>query len=128
MNLPVLKSLILFHIKTLFERRSQVLLRLSMGALLFGFFSNKASAEVNASVTGGGYHSVLLKRDGSLWGTGFNGSGQLGYGWGIDTKVFTEAVSADVTAIAAGHRHTLFLKSDGSLWAMGKNKSKNKEY
>ena len=87
-----------FPLSIIFNIRFLLCLYLYPLFFLWGMLEIKA--EVNASVTGGGFHSVLLKRDGSLWGTGGGGSGQLGYGWGIDTKVFTEAVSADVTAIA----------------------------
>src|SRR5882762_7269411 len=70
----------------------------------------------------GGYDSLFLKSDGSLWAMGDNGYGQLGGGRFFDGKP-EQIVRSGVTAIAAGFDHTLFLKSDGSLWAMGKNDS-----
>jgi alpha-tubulin suppressor-like RCC1 family protein len=69
------------------------------------------------------YHTVALKSDGTLWGWGYNGNGQLGDGttWNKDipTQESTEATSW--SAIAAGGWHTVALRSDGTLWAWGKN-------
>ena len=69
----------------------------------------------------GAMHSLFLKTDGSLWGMGYNGYGQLGDGTLNDTNLPEEIVSSGVTAISAAGNHSLFLKSDGSLWAMGWN-------
>ena len=77
-------------------------------------------------VAAGGYHSLLLKSDGSLWAMGNNGEGELGDGtYGTAPYYATNRpeliVASNVTAIAAGGSHSLFLKSDGSLWVMGNN-------
>src|SRR6266700_2707240 len=66
-------------------------------------------------------HSLFLKSDGSLWGMGYNGFGQLGDGTYSSTNRPEQIVASGVTAIAEGGGHGLFLKSDGSLWAMGRN-------
>lgn len=64
-------------------------------------------------------HAVLLRRDGTVMGTGGNRFGPLsGHGLGDKADrwgpIFQEAV-----AIATGSRHTLALRADGSLWAWG---------
>ncbi len=71
------------------------------------------------AIAAGGFHSLFLKRDGSLWAMGDNEYGQLGDGTINDMNVPEQIVASNVTAIAAGGWHSLFLKSDGSLWAMG---------
>jgi alpha-tubulin suppressor-like RCC1 family protein len=80
-------------------------------------------------VAGGANHSLFLENDGSLWGMGATGSGQLGevtnytniYYGNIYSTV--QIVASNVVAIAAGGAHSLFVKSDGSLWGMGANSS-----
>ena len=74
------------------------------------------------AIAAGGYHSLFIKSDGSLWGMGYNGYGQLGNGIPSDgINQPEQIVTSGVTVIAAGWDHSLFLKSDGSLWAMGGN-------
>jgi alpha-tubulin suppressor-like RCC1 family protein len=79
---------------------------------------------VSSAVTAmacGGYHSLFVKSDGSLWAMRWNVRGQLGDGT-FDTAItLEEIVSNGVVAVAAGGYHSLFLKSDGSLWATGDN-------
>jgi autotransporter-associated beta strand protein len=65
-------------------------------------------------------HSLVLKRDGSVWATGYNGYGQLGDRTTI-TRTISVRVMSEVSAIACGWYHSLFLKSDGSVWASGRN-------
>ena len=63
-------------------------------------------------------HSVLLKADGTVWSSGWNGHGQLGDGTDTDSFTFLQAKGlSGVVQIAAGQNHTLALTSDGSVWA-----------
>jgi len=73
------------------------------------------------AIAAGGAHSLFIKSDGSLWGMGANGVGELGDGTYTSTNLPEQILASNVTAIAAGQSHSLFLKSDGSLWAMGYN-------
>jgi alpha-tubulin suppressor-like RCC1 family protein len=73
------------------------------------------------AIAAGLYHSLFLKKDGSLWGMGENNSGQLGDGTYINTNRPEQIVASNVVAIAGGGQHSLFLKRDGSLWVMGYN-------
>ena len=43
-------------------------------------------------VAAGGGHSIVLKDDGSVWGTGSNGYGQLGSGSTVGMSSFTRVV------------------------------------
>jgi alpha-tubulin suppressor-like RCC1 family protein len=74
------------------------------------------------AVAGGGYHTVALKSDGSLWSWGWNDSGQLGQGDTIDRGSPTQVgADTDWVAVACGYEHTVALKSNGTLWAWGFN-------
>lgn len=76
---------------------------------------------VVTNIAAGLYHSLFIMSDGSLWGMGENGSGQLGIGNFNSTNLPVKIVTNNVVAVAGGGFHTLFVKSDGSLWAMGDN-------
>ena len=71
-------------------------------------------------ISAGADHTLFVRSDGSLWGTGENASSQIG-GGPAEIHFPQEIVSSGCTAIAGGNAHTLFLESDGSLWVMGNN-------
>jgi len=76
------------------------------------------------AVAGGYGYSLALKSDGSAWGWGNDGYGELGNGaaqlYG-SVKNPVRATVRGVVAIAAGASHSLWLRSDGTLWAAGSN-------
>jgi len=83
--------------------------------------SEIVSSNVTA-ITAGLNASLFIKSDGSLWGMGNNGAGQLGPNadpYAQDVPI--EIVASNVTAVAEGNTFTLFIESDGSLWGMGEN-------
>ena len=71
----------------------------------------------------GGYHTFILKEDGTLWGTGYNQFGQLNLGDGYDRHTFTQAITNidDIKQIYCGDAETFILKNDGTLWSAGIN-------
>ncbi len=73
-------------------------------------------------VKAGGWHTLGLKSDGTVWAWGNNGSGRLGDGTTTDrhTPVQVNGLSG-VTAIAGGWHYTIAMKSDGTVWAWGYN-------
>ncbi len=79
-------------------------------------------------VAAGNFHTIVLKKDGTLWAWGYNVHGQLGLG---DGDMVNRNAPARVNrpgeqdskwaAVAAGGYHTLALDPDGNLWAWGYN-------
>ena len=80
------------------------------------------------AVNGGLNHSLVLKRDGTVWAWGWNNSGQLG-DKAVDRSLTPVQVRGprgkvfltDVIATAGGRSHSLALKRDGTVWAWGSN-------
>lgn len=76
------------------------------------------SQEIDAGVD----HSIFLRSDGTVWGSGKNTLGQLGETVEEFTNVPIQIVGIEtVSRIAAGGYHNLFLKTDGSVWGCGSN-------
>ena len=80
----------------------------------------KVMSDSAADVAAGGYHSMVLKQDGSVWTTGWNEYGQLGDG-STAGKLNYVQVASGAQSVATGSRHSMMLKHDGSLWATGYN-------
>jgi alpha-tubulin suppressor-like RCC1 family protein len=77
-------------------------------------------------IVAGGFHSVALKANGTMWAWGRSNNGQLGTGVTDGVPHITPVqvgTDTDWTAISAGHLHTLAVKRSGSLWAWGGNSS-----
>jgi alpha-tubulin suppressor-like RCC1 family protein len=74
-------------------------------------------------ITGGGYDTVALKSDGTLWAWGHNYCAQLGDGTTSDRNTPTQESTGatDWTAISGSTDFTVALKSDGTLWSWGCN-------
>jgi len=89
------------------------------------------------AIAAGGYHSLALKSDGTVWAWGYNGCGQLGNGTTINRTTPVQVKRpdgkdylTDIIAIAAGtdsststpwESFSLALKSDGTVLAWGGN-------
>ena len=75
------------------------------------------------ALAAGNNTSFFIDSSGSLWASGYNYYGELGFGHRNPQPSFSKVESAglNVKAIAAGFRHTVILKEDGTLWAAGYN-------
>ena len=71
----------------------------------------------------GGYHTFILKNDGTLWSCGRNEDGQLGLRDNGHRNTFTQVTTNanDIKEIYCGWGHTFILKNDGTLWSTGNN-------
>ncbi|HEX6186616.1 MAG TPA: S8 family serine peptidase [Pyrinomonadaceae bacterium] len=77
--------------------------------------------DVTAVADGNGF-VLALKSDGTVWGWGSNGVGQLGDGTQTDRSIPVQTAGlSGVTAIAAGTFYSAALKSDGTVWIWGQN-------
>jgi len=66
-------------------------------------------------------HALVLKQNGSVWGTGGNIYGPLSsHGYG-DKAIKWGLIFEGVSAIATGSSHSLAIKQDSSLWIWGRN-------
>jgi alpha-tubulin suppressor-like RCC1 family protein len=73
-------------------------------------------------VSVGGFHTVAIKTDGSLWGWG--GNREIGVNVGTGTKntpVTTFAGGTNWKQVSCGYQYAAAIKTDGSLWTWGAN-------
>ena len=80
------------------------------------------------AVEGGHWHTVGLKKDGTVWCWGHNYFAELGNGtrehssWPVEVLQNSNSeILTDVVSIASVGYHTLALKKDGTVWGWGGN-------
>ena len=81
----------------------------------------KVISDGATAVAAGGKHSMVLKKDGSVWATGRNNYGQLGNGSNIDVHSFVQVILNYAKSVATGAEHSLVLMRDGRVWVAGCN-------
>ena len=84
-------------------------------------FSVVATIAGAMTVAAGGYHCMVLTREGRVWVMGWNKYGQLGDGSTSDRTRFFSTFPIGAKAVAAGDIHSMVLNHDGSIWATGRN-------
>lgn len=75
------------------------------------------------TLASGGFCTVAIKEDGTLWGWGKNYSNPLG-NQPEDVQIPTQiGTDTNWEAISVGNSHVVALKTDGTLWSWGRNDS-----
>ncbi|MBS4174303.1 WG repeat-containing protein [Bacillus sp. FJAT-49736] len=82
---------------------------------------NGGSSDIKA-IYAGNYHSLTLKKDGTVWAWGSNEDGQLGTSNNVDKSTPVQVLGLkNIIAISGGEKHSLALTKDGTVWAWGGN-------
>jgi alpha-tubulin suppressor-like RCC1 family protein len=83
-------------------------------------FSFRVTKPTVVAIAAGKTHSLIVKSDGTQWGMGAGGVGQLG-DEGTSNQASPVSAMSGVEAVAAGFNYSMILKSDATLWAVGIN-------
>ncbi|XP_048585467.1 RCC1 domain-containing protein 1 isoform X2 [Nematostella vectensis] len=85
-------------------------------------------------IAAGGWHSAVISDAGDVYGWGWNESGQVGIGDGIQCQMdptpicFPASDEPNVVSVACGARHTAAVSDDAQVWTWGwGRKQKQKE-
>ena len=90
--------------------------------ILLLFISLQISAQCWQSISGGEYHSLAIKNDGTLWAWGRNHLYQLGDGTEVHKTIPTQIGTANNwVKVHAGYSSSFGIKADGTLWGWGYN-------
>jgi len=76
-------------------------------------------------ISGGGFHSLGVRQNGTAWAWGYNGQGRLGDNTGTyNNRSSPVSVVGEFTnwcQVAAGNSHSLGVRQNGTAWAWGYN-------
>ncbi|MDH4163772.1 MAG: FG-GAP-like repeat-containing protein [Nitrospirota bacterium] len=80
-----------------------------------------------AAIAAGGYHTVAIKADETVWAWGRNSHGQLGAGFisndsAVPVRVMVDGYDLTAWQIAAGYNHTIS-RNNGGVYTWGSNDS-----
>jgi len=85
-------------------------------------FSTQVCAQCWSEISAGSFHSLAIKKDGTLWAWGASGLVGDGTGYNRNIPIRLGATSdTNWSKISAGGSHSLAIKKDGTLWAWGGN-------
>ena len=76
------------------------------------------------AVSCGHSHTIVLMTDGTVYGTGYNGLGQLGLSNSTDQtslQLMTIPSGKTASAVSCGYNHTTVLMTDGTVYGTGYN-------
>jgi alpha-tubulin suppressor-like RCC1 family protein len=76
-----------------------------------------------AELSIGGYHTLAIAQDGTLWAWGDNNFKQLGNNSAVAYQTTPVQISNERNwlFVSAGEHHSLAVKKDGTLWSWGRN-------
>ncbi len=104
---------------------------LNVQAFQSGSTSNLVSVNygVNASVSAGSLHSLILKNDGSVWASGDNSAGELGNGTTTPSSTPVQVLApsgqsgflSNIISVAADGNDSFAVDNQGNVWAWGSN-------
>lgn len=84
---------------------------------------HSGGTNINQSAAGGGFHTMVMETNGSLWTNGRGNEGQLGNG-SLGTKSIPGLIlSSNIQSISSGRYHSMYIMTDGNLWGTGQNTS-----
>ena len=78
---------------------------------------------VQVSTSAGSSHNMGLRANGTAWGWGYNGVGQIGDGTAVSKSSPVSVVGGftDWVQVSAGGNHTTAIRSNGTAWGWGYN-------
>jgi alpha-tubulin suppressor-like RCC1 family protein len=85
-------------------------------------FRQRFAGQKAPTIAAGKNHSISLKPDGLVFGSGYNNDGQLGLNTTADRSTFITAMGiSNMVAVACGYFHSIALRSDGFVFGSGNN-------
>ena len=83
----------------------------------FPFEISGQTGVVSAAV--GGYHTVVIKDDSTVYSAGLNNSGQLGNGTTTGTNALVQTGSLQFEEVHSGDSHTVAITASGTIYTWG---------
>lgn len=82
------------------------------------------TVQVAPMIAGGGYYTLALRSDGTLWAWGSNSEAEFGNGTTTSSLTpikVNNNLDGHIVAVAAGAAHSMALTDDGKVWTWGGN-------
>ena len=128
-NLPPIASVAAGNHYSLFvDFDANVWILGSFAATVLNFFTAEpvkielGNVKIKIAEASRNFYYVLLDTEGDVWGCGYNGYGQLGFGNFDDVAVPTKIEDLPkISNVSAGFYHLVLLDENGDVWTCGYN-------